>query len=291
MTKSRLKQWATSPPVLCGLLALATSGVIIWRGEVEIIQNSTSSTTAIGYIFLPLIVLVLGAPWFLVGATFGCGYQALIRRQLKETLIFLLGVMFSISYITYQVVQNREEGNLIRLVAVIEKMDAATIDSFLTTSEYRTNRFALGAVAQNTVTSSWALARIAALPQPALHKAMGAAPEIMGENRKGLAVMRLVALHPNVTPGTLSTLSQSPVDYVMGTVAGNPLTPVADLERMFSEQKGTSSFYLIEWGLASNSRTPLSIIVQLAQSNNEYTLRKLKRNSSTPESIKAAIPY
>jgi hypothetical protein len=256
----------------------------------EIIQNSTSSTAAIGYIFLPLAVLVLCAPWFLVGATAGYGYHALIQKRLKVTLIFLLGVVFSISYITYQVAQHREEKNLVTLVAAIEKMDAAAIDTFLATSDYRANRFALGAVAQNAATSGVALARIAALPQPELHKAMGAVPEIMGENRKGLAVMRLVALHSNVTPDTLSALSHSPVDYVMGTVAGNPLTPLADLERMFLEQRGTSSFYLVEWGLASNPKTPLSIIKQLAQSKNEYTLRRLKSNPSTPESIKTAIP-
>ena len=205
--------------------------------------------------------------------------------------MYHLGVVFSISYITYQAAQYREETNLIALVVTIEKMDTAAIDTFLTTSKYRTNRFALGAVAQNTATSSAALAHIAALPQPALHNAMGAAPEIVGDNCKGLAVMRLVAQHHNVTPDTLSLLSHSPLDYVMGTVAGNPLTPVADLSRMFSEQKGTSSFYLIEWGLASNPGTPLSIITQLAQSNNEYTLRYLKSNPSTPESIKAGIPH
>lgn len=267
------------------------SGVFIWRGEVEVIQNSTSSTAATGYIFLPLSVLVFGAPWFLVGVTVGYGYQSVTNTQIKDTLIFLLGVVFSTSYITYAVKQYREERNLITLVAAIEQMGTAEIDTFLTKSEYRENRFALGAVAQNNATSSAALARIADLPQPALHKAMGAAPEIMGENRKGLAVMRLVALHPNVTPEVLSALSYSPVDYVLNTVAGNPLTPVEDLERMFSEHQGTSSFYLIEWGLASNTKTPLWIIEQLAQSNNEYTLRYLKGNPATPESVKAKITY
>lgn len=291
MTKSRLKQWVTTPPALFGLLALAISGVIIWREEVELIQNSTSSTAAIGFIFLPVIVLVLAAPWFLVGATVGCGYQALTRKTLKSTLIFLLGVAFSISYITYQVTQAREENNLISIVAAVEKMDTLEIDTFLTESEYRTNRFVLGAIAQNPASSGAALATIAALPQLELHEAMWAAPEIMGNNRKGLAVMRLVALHPNVTPTTLSMLSHSPVAYVMGTVAGNPLTPEADLKRMFLQQKGASDFYLIEWGLAYNAKTPLSIIEQLAQSKNEYTLRKLKGNPSTPESIKAGIPY
>lgn len=291
MRKLQLKQWLTSPPGFCGLLAIVISGFFISQREVEVIQNSTSSTAAIGYLFLPLTVLILGMPWFLVGATVGYGYQTITRRQFKETLIFLLGVIFSTSYIYHEVTLYREERDLITLVATIEKMSSAEIDTFLTQSEYRDNRFALGAVAQNTATSSAALDQIANIPQPELHKAMGAAPEIMGKNRKGLAVMRLVALHPNVTPDTLSVLSQSPVDYVMGTVAGNPLTPVEDLERMFSEQKGTRGFYMIEWGLASNPRTPLSIIKQLARSNNEYTLRKLKSNPSTPEGIKAGIPH
>ena len=78
---------------------------------------------------------------------------------------------------------------------------------------------------------------------------------------------------------------------MLHTVAGNPLTPVADLERMFSEREGARSAYLIEWRLASNTKTPLWIIEQLAQSNNEYMLGYLKSNPATPESIKANITY
>lgn len=289
MTHVRIRRYLQTAPVLCGLFALAVSAVFTWRGEVEIIQNSTSSTAAIGYLFLPLGVLIFGLPWFFVGATAGWGYRAVVHRRARDALIFSLGLVLSVSYIAYEWAQYREEKELVALVAAIETMNSAQIDDFLTTSEYRHNRFALGAIAQNSATSSAALARIADLPLPELHRAMGAAPAIMGNNRKGLAVMRLVALHPNVTPEVLSMLSHSPVDYVLGTVAGNPLTPVADLERLFSETRGTRSFYLIAWGLASNAKTPLWIIEQLAQSDDEYTLRYLKNNPATPEHVRVTI--
>ena len=86
-------------------------------------------------------------------------------------------------------------------------------------------------------------------------------------------------------------LSQSPIDYVLGSVARNPKTPASDLQSMFNAHKGMSGFYLIEWGLASNPATPGDIIEQLSLSDNEYTLRYLKTNPATPQSIKDAIPY
>jgi len=48
------------------------------------------------------------------------------------------------------------------------------------------------------------------IPSPDLHRRMGAMPPIMGENTKGLAVMRLVVLHPNVEERTLIELAKSP---------------------------------------------------------------------------------
>mgnify|MGYP001812713611 FL=1 len=278
-------------PLLSGLCALALAVGVFLPEEVALIRNSTSSTAAIGYIFLPIVLLIRALPWALVGATAGFGYLALRHRRWQPTVIFFAGLTLSVAYAAHFIVSQQQEESRKAVIAEVETMDSDAIDHFLASSQYAADRFVLGAIALHPATSAAALARIAARPDPALHQAMWAAPEIMGENRKGLAVMRLVALHPNVTPQTLSMLSQSPIDYVLGSVARNPKTPASDLQSMFNAHKGMSGFYLIEWGLASNPATPGDIIEQLSLSDNEYTLRYLKTNPATPQSIKDAIPY
>ena len=55
---------------------------------------------------------------------------------------------------------------------------------------------------------------------------------MMGNNKKGLAVMRLVALHPLVMPQSLEHIANNTSnDYVISSVVSNEKTPVYILER------------------------------------------------------------
>ncbi len=106
---------------------------------------------------------------------------------------------------------------------------------------------------------------------------MGSLFPMLGENRKGLAVMRLVARHPNVEVETLVRLAASADDYVLGDVVMNSKTPLEILRK--AHRKGG---YLIEWGLAYNPKCPADILSALAESSNEYTRSPVAKNPGTP---------
>jgi len=253
------------------------------------INYSTSSTASIGYIFAPIDALISSLPWLLFGFCIGYGIKASTTKKFKDILISLFCGIISFSFIGDLSIDFIDKQQLKAIVLAIEKMDAAQLENFVIKSEYKDNKFALGAVSLNPKTSSQTLAKIAANSNPQLHIKMWHAPAIMGENRKGLAVMRLVARHPNVTSDTLTRLSKSSDSYVVGDVVANSATPQQIIENIYANIKSYQYPYLIERGLSFNNKTPVKIIESLAQSRNQYTLRQLKLNITTPESVRKFI--
>jgi hypothetical protein len=111
------------------------------------------------------------------------------------------------------------------------RLPAADLERALATSPWRDEPLFLAAVAQNSATTSAMLDAIARRRDRALHERLYAPTRVLGKNRQGLAVMRLVAQHPNVTEATPVHLAASPNEYVINTVLGNPKTPEAVLRR------------------------------------------------------------
>jgi hypothetical protein len=89
----------------------------------------------------------------------------------------------------------------------------------------------VGAVAQNPAASEALLDRIARLPDPRLHEAVGSLWNVMGANRQGLAVMRLLCQNPNTGGATLSYLAaQSRSTDMLREVLRHPKTPLPAIE-------------------------------------------------------------
>jgi hypothetical protein len=110
---------------------------------------------------------------------------------------------------------------------------------------------------------------------------MGSIWNVMGANRKGLALMRLITYNPNVSPATLERLATGPhTDKVLHDVLRNPATPMKVLEPHFE-----STDYLVEWGLALNPNTPTTVMERLSRSKNLYTRMNLSYNQATPPEI------
>jgi len=110
---------------------------------------------------------------------------------------------------------------------------------------------------------------------------MGSFWNVTGGNRKGLALMRLIAYNPNVSPATLERLASGPrADKVLHDVLRNPATPMKVLEPHFD-----STDYLVEWGLALNPNTPPAVMGRLSKSKDLYTRMNLTYNKSTPPEI------
>src|SRR5690606_24098938 len=119
-------------------------------------------------------------------------------------------------------------------VRATRAMTAAQLDEVFARSKWNRDRFFLGALAQHPAAGGELLDRIAALPDPALYESMGSLWDVMGENRKGIAVMRLVAHHPNARGDTLARLADgSHADSLRHELARNPNTPPAVLRRWF----------------------------------------------------------
>src|SRR5439155_6127107 len=134
------------------------------------------------------------------------------------------------------------------------------------TSPWRDDVLFLAAVAQNPAATSAILDEIAHRRDRKLHEKLYGSSRVLGANRRGLAVMRLVALHPNVTEATLVHLADSRNEYVINSVLGSPKTPEAVLRRYAGRGN-----YLFDWGIGHNPRTPPDLLAPLADSANEYT--------------------
>src|SRR5258707_12409648 len=100
----------------------------------------------------------------------------------------------------------------------------------------------------------------------------------MGENRKGLAVMRLLARHPNTDGETLARLADKPeAQQIALELAANPKTPTAVLERGYH-----STDYIVEWGLALNPKPPQRVMERHAAGNNPHTRLDPTTHKETP---------
>jgi hypothetical protein len=266
----------TKVPLKIGLEA-AAAGYILGAGVmVAAILRSTSSTAAISFLFVPFYAFAPAALCFVLAfcaAYFLRSWGVPNRRRALATWL-ALGVAISIlatgcGYLL-------EELHLVRQVQHCLSLDAPALNAYFRDPSASRNKFVLGAIAQNAAANADLLDSISLIEDPELHRKMGSLFPKLGDNSKGLAVMRLVARHPNVNVETLARLSESADDYVLGDVVMNPKTPGVILRQ--AHEKGG---YLIEWGLAYNPKCPTDILSTLAESSNQYTRSAVAKNPGT----------
>jgi hypothetical protein len=245
------------------------------------ILYSSSSTAGIGFIFLPFEAFIMAIPFFVIGF---CAHYAVVKLRQRARVGYLFA---AIAASLAALFIGTSVNNLALLIAVssVRTMPQSQHEAFLKDSFWRTNKFVLGALLENPDLSAESLYRIAMIPSPDLHLRMWAMPPIMGENRKGLAVMRLVARHSNVDERTLVELAKSPDHYVKSDVALNSKTPVEILRHFFNM---ADRDYLIDWGLAWNPNTPPDILRELAKSPHKYTRDNVARNPNAPKEDEAS---
>ncbi len=196
--------WAFRAGVAGALAAAAIS--------VKGILGSETPAAALGYIVLPFVAIAAAVPSGIWGLALGylvaCrrGLRRAVRPVLVMAWIVALAVPAMVSWEVYRGL------SLQRAVHALQPMDARALDAAFAASSWNRNKFFLGALAQHAAAGPGLLAAIAVLPDPELHDAMGSAWDVMGANRKGLAVMRLVAAHPNTEAATLQWLASSTTD-------------------------------------------------------------------------------
>jgi hypothetical protein len=242
------------------------------------IARSTSSTAAIGYIFLPFFALALfGLPFGVAGACFG---YLRAKRTAGELLLKPAPVFAGVilAAVALGGVYSVREGHFLsEQVHRVSQMNPSELQDMMSSPSLGKNKYILGAIAQNPHATPDILHEIATISDPELHERMGSMFDLLGANRKGLAVMRLVARHPNVRPDTLELLAKSTDDYVLSDVARNEKLSERTL-RELSKKGG----YLIEWGISANPKAPIEILARLAQSSDRVTRDNVARNPHAP---------
>lgn len=260
------------------LICSLVFGLIGFFGEILLeywsISRLTNSTAAIGYIFLPFVGLIMSIPF----AVFGyCSFYVYENFRIpKKDILLKYSLTLSISIILLVLFAYWLGNGLIlcKLTDDLKTMKIEKVQSFLDESIYKKNKFALNAILSRKDIDSGILYKIASINSPELHKAMGTVFPIMGDNTRGLAVMRLVAGHPNVDARSLVLLANSPEEYVLGDVALNTKTPIYVIEKLFYE-KDNRDIYM---GLANNPNCPVEILQKLLLSKNEYIREDAQRN-------------
>ena len=162
------------------------------------------------------------------GLALGCVWHAFRKTQSYYRAVLLLASVVAIGVPAFTGWQIWQGLALERAVAQAPAMDARQLERALDDSPWRDNRFFIGAIVQNKAAGEALLDRIARLPDPEPYERMGSLWNVQGENRKGLAAMRLIAYHPNVSAATLQRLAEGPhADKVLHDVLRNRKTPHA----------------------------------------------------------------
>ena len=264
-----------------GLGAVAASAALL-----AAILRSTSSTAGIGILFIPFQAALLSLPFFIFGyclpdlVKWIKGKSAELSISSKFYASIAVGTAtFGITYIIYGII-------FTLAVNDVRTINEAGIDQFLESSMFRSNKFALGALAQNQNVSAAVLDKIARLQLPELHDKMGTVWPVMDGNGKGLAVMRLVVRSSNVSERTIEYLaSTSQNDYVLSDIAANPKTSIETL-RILETKKN----YLIDWGLSQNPKSPPDVFSKILDREKYFTQRTtldlLLQNPSIPSEVR-----
>jgi hypothetical protein len=239
------------------------------------IGRSAISTAALGFIELPIVMFLWAMPFAAMGFCAGyllaarrMGSQFTTFRMLLAGLVLLSLAVTSTAYVTTNLATGWEVGR-------VAAMNEGELEWVLASKYFGANPFVLAEVAQNPRASAAILHQIAMRKDPQLNEKLWSIFDVMGANKHGLAVMRLVARHANVDSQTLEILAQSGNGYVLSDVAMNPKLSDQTLRRLAQR-----SDPMMEWAIARNPKTPASVLTRLSQSSDEYVRSNVAGNPS-----------
>jgi hypothetical protein len=249
--------------------------------SVKGIFASASSTAAIGFIFVPLVAVAAAVPAGVWGMALGHVVLAATGRTQTMRPLFIVALAAAFSFPCVLGYELWHGLALQRTVHEVLAMDAPALEQAFDGSPWRSDKFVLGAMAQNPAANPELLSRLADLDAPELYEPLGSLWDVKGNNRKGISVMRLVAHHPNTTPATLAKLEAGAHSKeLLYEILSNPRTPPEVLAK-----HAMDTYYLAEWGLALNPNTPRPVMDRLSHSQNIYARMNLTYNAATPRDI------
>jgi hypothetical protein len=243
-------------------------------------SNSRSSTAAIGYLFAPFIAGLFAVPGFAVG--WCTGYFVTWRRspmQRRRWSAYAAGAVTLL--VAGWIITTLWRGNdLEQEVARVERMNSGELEAVMRDPKLARNKFILGAIATHPKASASVLHKIVATDLPELSESMSSAFEVLGKNDRGMAVMRLVARHPNTAPEDLETLTNSKTLSVRQDAAFSAKLSEATIRRLANEDR-----FAIAYSLSANAATPPDVLSTLALSGDEGVRARVGSNPHTPDEV------
>lgn len=234
------------------------------------IFHSSSSTAAIGILFVPM-AMAMAAP---VGALLGAmSHEAAYRRARITGIVSIAGLAACL------IPAAAVARHILQFHHMQSESDGSALSEAARTQLRERDYFLLAAIAANPRTPEAALLEIAVYPDPGLHEKRTG--WINSYDKDQLAVVRKVIRHPRVPVEALVKLSASKNEYVLGDLAQQQRTPAEILQRLAGAPHG----YLVDWGLALNPSTPAPILEALAYRKDKTIAQLLARNTSTPIAI------
>ena len=181
--------------------ALATAAL-----SAKMILSQGSASAGLGFVFLPLVAAAAAVPVGIWGAALGHVVAHLRGRAPEPRIVFWAALVAAASLPVVVASEVWHGKSLEAAVAEVRRMDGPGLERAFEGSEFRRDKYFLGALAAHPAASAPLLDRIASLEDPALYEPMWSLWDVMGENRKGSAVMGLVAAHPHVSSATVARL-------------------------------------------------------------------------------------
>ena len=245
------------------------------------IRASGSPTAAFSYVTLPIVATLAAVPIALWGAALGHAILRLQGAVESPRSVFLAALVVAAALPAIVLYEVQRGLRLESAVRDVRGMDVVQLDRALDVSPFQDDRYFIAALAQHPQARASLLGRIAARQDPELYEPLGSLWDVMGANRHGLAVMRLVARHPNTDGTTLARLADGPeAQKIVLELAANPRTPLPVLERWYASTDAAA-----EAGLALNAKTPQRVLERLAASAHAQTRINLTANTATPREI------
>jgi len=203
-----MQRWNERPEARWALWAGIVGALATAALSTKMILSHGSSSAGLGFIFLPLVAAAAAVPVGIWGAALGHVVLHLRGRAAEPRIVFWVALVAVASLpltVGYEVWNAKA---LERAVAETRRMSGPELEREFDESRFRRNKYFLGALAENPAAGPGLLVRIAGLEDPALFQPMGSLWDVMGENRKGIAVMRLVASHRNTPPAIREALQR-----------------------------------------------------------------------------------
>jgi hypothetical protein len=194
-----MQRWVERSEARWALWAGVAGAVATGALGTKLILAHGSPVAGLGFVFLPLVAAAAAVPVAIWGAAVGHVVEHLRGRAAEPKIVLWAALAASASLPAVLGYETWRGKSLESAIAETRSMTSRELERAFRESQFRRDKFFLGALAQHPAASPELLEAITSLEDPSLSEPMGSLWDVMGENRRGEPVLALAARHPNAT--------------------------------------------------------------------------------------------